>query len=389
MEETWAALIGQMLANAPDPNEKLPLSNREGTIWGICLTFLTLALLAAGFRLYVRVFVVREPGWDDIFLILSVACGIVGTTHICLSTVDGLGHHFLYLRTEQMKGYLRTTYVANNSYLTAAVFIKISLLLQYLRIFKAGIMRQISLGLMGITVVWGCAFMIVGWFDCLPPRGFWDRTVKSTCYGFGLGVDGVHGFVTIFQAHAATNLCLDFAIFMVPLVLFSTPNLKMKTLVAMSGVFVCGATVVITSAWRLYSIVVNGAGMRPYPDPTWYSPIYVILSCVEVQLAIICASMPIFWPMIEQSLAAIFVTYQVEVVEQRVEDRGFTYELEHIKTRESVKSSSASTEELTQGLGSDSKVQYSLGVDPLDAEAHREMGPHTHIGSRPKPKWEI
>lgn len=129
--------------------------------------------------------------------------------------------------------------------------------------------------------------------------------------------------------------------------------------------------------------------MRPYPDPTWFTPIYVILSCIEVQLAIICSSMPIFWPIVEQSLTAILVTYDVEIVEQRVEDRGFSYELKHLKTCGCRKNSSASTEELTQVSDSESRAQYTLGVDPLDSKAQREMGPHTQIDSRPKPKWEI
>ena len=103
-------------------------------------------------------------------------------------------------------------------------------------------MRQICLGLLGVTILWGCAFMFIGWFDCLPPSGFWDRTVKTKCYGFGFGDDGVRGYIAAFETHAATNMFLDLAIFVVPLVLLKTPNLKAKTLLAMVGVFVCGAT---------------------------------------------------------------------------------------------------------------------------------------------------
>jgi hypothetical protein len=33
-------LIVQILANPPDPHEKLPVSNRKETIWGTTLTFL-------------------------------------------------------------------------------------------------------------------------------------------------------------------------------------------------------------------------------------------------------------------------------------------------------------------------------------------------------------
>jgi hypothetical protein len=107
MGDRWINLIALMLANPPDPTEKLPLSNQKGTILGTTLTFLAIALSTASFRLYVRVFVVHEPGWDDIFLVLSAACGTVGTTYICISTLHGLGDHFLYLGVEEMAHYLR------------------------------------------------------------------------------------------------------------------------------------------------------------------------------------------------------------------------------------------------------------------------------------------
>jgi hypothetical protein len=156
------------------------------------------------------------------------------------------------------------TYFANNTYITSAVFIKISLLLQYLRIcmssrqphltniadllspisVKAGVMRLICRCLLGLTILWGCAFLFIGWFGCLPPAGFWDTTREARCYGFGFGEDGVPGFVAAFKAHASTNMCLDIAIFTIPLVLFKRPNLKIKTVLAMIGMFVCGAVYV-------------------------------------------------------------------------------------------------------------------------------------------------
>jgi hypothetical protein len=40
MGDRWVDLITLMLANPPDPTEKLPLSNQRNTIWGTTLTFL-------------------------------------------------------------------------------------------------------------------------------------------------------------------------------------------------------------------------------------------------------------------------------------------------------------------------------------------------------------
>jgi hypothetical protein len=43
MGDRWIGLVLLMLANPPDPDETLPLSNRKETIWGTTLTFLVSA----------------------------------------------------------------------------------------------------------------------------------------------------------------------------------------------------------------------------------------------------------------------------------------------------------------------------------------------------------
>jgi len=119
----------------------------------------------------------------------------------------------------------------------------------------------------------------------------------------------------------------------------------------------------------------------------------IVLSCLEIDLAIMCASMPIFWPMLEKSFAAIFVQYEVNVTEERIEDEyGLAYELEHSKSRRegSIRSmSGTSVEGLTQKDERDvGKVpKYSVGLDPLGDDVR--AGYQTHVQAKPKPNWEI
>jgi hypothetical protein len=117
--------------------------------------------------------------------------------------------------------------------------IKVSLLLQYLRIFKAGRMRWLCIILLVLVSLWGLAFSIMGWFSCTPISAAWHRTAEAKCYGFGFG--NRESFTAMFQAHTATNLFFDLAIFATPLVLFRTPNLKPKNICALAGVFILGA----------------------------------------------------------------------------------------------------------------------------------------------------
>lgn len=155
--------------------------------------------------------------------------------------------------------------------------------------------------------------------------------------------------------------------------------------------------VVLLSVWRLYSIIQHRAGLYPYPDFTWWGPVSFLLSCLEIDLAILTCSVPIFFPRLRQSFAAIFVSHEIKIEEECIEEEhGLAYQLEHVKTSEpqSFRSNSAaSTYCLTNDLengGSESAPQFSVGMDPLGEEAQSGAGLQTHIrSSRVKSKWEI
>lgn len=123
--------------------------------------------------------------------------------------------------------------------MTETTFIKISLLVQYLRIFKAGAMRWTCIVLIVVVTLWGIGFSFSGWFACNPVRGAWNRTIPAKCVGFGFG--DVGGLIVMFTAHSATNMTFDIIIFLAPMVLFRTPNLRLKNAIAMAGIFTFGA----------------------------------------------------------------------------------------------------------------------------------------------------
>lgn len=145
----------------------------------------------------------------------------------------------LYVGAENLEQYLLFFYIANGLYLTETAVIKASLLVQFLRIFKKGAMKWTCVVLLVLVSLWGVGFSMIGWVPCLPVRGAWDRRSGAKCYGFGFREK--EEFVLMFEAHSASNMAFDIAIFLTPLILFRTPNLKTKSLLAMAGIFAFGA----------------------------------------------------------------------------------------------------------------------------------------------------
>lgn len=71
------------------------------------------------------------------------------------------------------------------------------------------------------------------------------------------------------------------------------------------------------SIWRLQSIVETRAATLPTFDPTWYGATPIVLSSMEVELAAMCASLPVFWPVLKKTLGPyIMVTHEVKVTRE-------------------------------------------------------------------------
>ena len=51
-------------------------------------------------------------------------------------------------------------------------------------------------------------------------------------------------------------------------------------------------------------------------DLTWNSPTTTGLAIIEICLASVCAALPVFWPVLENSWGMIFVTYEVKITRE-------------------------------------------------------------------------
>jgi hypothetical protein len=115
------------------------------------------------------------------------------------------------------------------------------------------------------------------------------------------------------------------------------------------------------SILRLWTVVDNDQNSIGLMDFTWWYPLTLIISCIELDFAIICGSMPIFWPQLTVYLAQIFVTNEVHVTHhERLDDdernhRGIEYEMDGAQ---SWKSNSEENLTRAASLGKSNKTDY-------------------------------
>jgi hypothetical protein len=117
----------------------------------------------------------------------DVRCGRIYFTSSetdCIIAINtGLGEHILYVGSGRLLQMLKYLYIGIAGYYMCAGLVKLSLLVQYLRIFKTGALRTTCLALIYITGAWTLFWTIQGWFPCWPVSGMWNRlqTPKPKC----------------------------------------------------------------------------------------------------------------------------------------------------------------------------------------------------------------
>lgn len=196
--------------------------------------------------------------------------------------------------------------------MTSTVFIKLSLLCQYLRIFEKGtFLRKLTICAAYTIGVWGSIFAFIAWFPCFPPKLFWSLgpEVGMKCYAYGSRYAAA--FTTTFEVHAGLNVVFDIVVLAIPVPLYFEKGATNQRRAGLLGLGAMGTLINVFGIWRLTTVVQHRSTTYPTFDPTWYSPISLIQACLEVDAASICASITVFWPVIAEKFNGIFVTNEI------------------------------------------------------------------------------
>ncbi|KAI1028328.1 hypothetical protein LB503_002619 [Fusarium chuoi] len=165
-------------------------------------------------------------------------------------------------------------------YFAQVSLLKTSLLFFYLRIFP-GNAQKLLWGTIIFNSVFGALFMFLAAFQCTPVSYFWlnwDGEHKGTCMNS----------TAIGWANASISVAVDVWMLAVPLWYLRKLKLHWKKKIGVAAMFVVGTFVTVVSIIRLQFLVDLGSSRNPTYDQTDIS----IWSTVEINVGIICASMP-------------------------------------------------------------------------------------------------
>ncbi|KAI1816598.1 hypothetical protein GGS20DRAFT_536890 [Poronia punctata] len=305
-------------ATAPTPSvhdnhgEEPGAFNHKPTVEALVITFTVIAWICVILRIWTR-HRLRALGWDDLFVFIFRITGTAGGVFILLLFDNGLGKHYADIGKENQRMFQKKYYVALLAYTISTALMKLCLLSQYLRLFADDMRtRRLCWFFIALTSVWGLAFSVIALVPCVPIVSFWDwADTTARCYGFGSRVPAE--ISSTYGAHVTTNVLLDLIVLAIPIPHYFKTFKEKRQRVGFTLMILLGILVNLVSIWRLHVIIRTRAATWPVPDPTFYGPQSFVLAVLEVDLASIVASVPVFWPMLTQNWGKIFVTQEVHV----------------------------------------------------------------------------
>ncbi|KAK1579258.1 uncharacterized protein LY79DRAFT_348289 [Colletotrichum navitas] len=266
--------------------------SRFAEILAILIIGAVLSTLAVALRAFTRIKMLHTFGLDDVLMVGAQILVIGAAVAIGLESAWGLGKHSWVQPKEDYIPYMKSFYVSIILYNVATTVVKLSILLQYRRIFANSLMQTMT--------TWGLAFM-TAWtvmlcfllpMMCLPVAAFWDTTIKGRCIDL----------LASWYVMAAVNIVADFVIFSLPIPVINSLQIPRRQKRMLIFVFGLGFLTCIISAFRIKTLRVAAQTQ----DPFWDNVDAATWSFLEVTIGILAACLPTLRPIFVALLPRLF-----------------------------------------------------------------------------------
>ncbi|KAF2030070.1 hypothetical protein EK21DRAFT_66580 [Setomelanomma holmii] len=263
-----------------------PNENQGPTILGATLTVTIAALLTTIARLYVRLRMIRNVGWD-----VSSQCVVIPSVYY------GAGKHVEYIDPVDFVKAFRLNFITQPIYLFAICLVKLSVGLFLLRIAVKPFYKRLIISIMSFMAFYtiGCFFTIV--LQCTDLRLLWgDPRAKGTCWSS-------YTLKTLGYVNAALNISTDIAFSIaipIPMLLSIQMNGRQKaSLICIFGLGIFATTAALVKLSYIPNYGHSG-------DWLWDSRNLTIWTITESNVGIVAANLPCLKPIFRTVLGSTY-----------------------------------------------------------------------------------
>ncbi|KAK7942415.1 uncharacterized protein PG986_011528 [Apiospora aurea] len=275
-----------------DIDHSLDHEGRIKEITTILSVFSAVATLVVALRIYTRAIILRSFGTDDAVIIGALILTIGSAVAIGLEGRFGLGTHTWVQPLEDFIPYMKSFYVSIILYNVGLCLIKVSILLQYRRIFTQKLTQWMSGGLLGFILAWTVTLSVLLPLVCYPVDKFWEPALPGSCVNQ----------LAVWYVMAGVNIITDFAIFIIPLPVIKSLQLPTKQKMLLVVVFGLGLFTCVISCLRIRTLKMASLTK----DPNWDNTDAALWSFIELCIGMLTSSLPTLRPLIAAALPRQF-----------------------------------------------------------------------------------
>ncbi|KAH7073599.1 hypothetical protein BKA63DRAFT_37167 [Paraphoma chrysanthemicola] len=272
---------------SPEQLAALTNDSQSQLLINIVIAFTVLALVSVVLRMFTRLRY-QAVGWEDYTIVIATVFTLATSILQVLEAKAGMGRHTILIPfPEGVETILRYLFLSIITYNFSLTFIKVSIILQYQRIFTLREMRLPLRIAMGICVAWGFTTLFTSVFTCVPASAYWRILEKATARCIK--------DETLWYTNAAINISTDIMVAVLPVQPIWGLQVPKRQKVALVGILTIGWFVCVVSILRLNSLVVVSNNPQ---DRMYYAAAGAYWSSIELNLGIVCASLPALKPLI-------------------------------------------------------------------------------------------
>ncbi|KAK9771606.1 putative Integral membrane protein [Seiridium cardinale] len=321
---------------------------RDSTALVVFITGTVLSTLAVGIRVYSRRILLHSFGKDDAVMLGGWAFLIATAVAMSLEYHFGMGKHISDVPEEDILPYMKAFLVSTVVYSIAIYLVKISIMLQYCRIFQATRFYRFYFCIMLGLSIWTILMTFLLTFICVPISHFWDPN----------GPGGCMNKLALWLSIAVINMVTDLTCFAIPI----PPLLKLRMAknekIILAGIFGLALCPCVISAYRITTLL----SVADSTDSTYDNAHTAIWSFLELSIGTIAACMPTFRPVLSKILPRVLM----------ISSRSGTTKAEELRYQRGISVQLTShTNTNTQGFKKDKD----------GSESTRELGLSEHDGN--------
>ncbi|KAI9929526.1 hypothetical protein MW887_000999 [Aspergillus wentii] len=263
----------------------------ENRYWKNVLTIVpivgaALATVAYGLRLYSRRFTTGGLKIEDLLMGIGLVISYCATAFVVDTAFNGVGLSVKSLPHDERQR------IQFKFWAPSMAFIKISIILFLKRLL--GTLRPytiISYCLIVFITLWAIAALLVNIFQCKPVQYYYNKDIAGHC---------MPGQRQFFQAMGSIALVEDVIVLCLPIPVVWKLQITSRQKIAITIVFSLGGLVCIFSLMRLIefrNFVVTDLASSSAKESVW--------TCLEIDIAIICGSLPLMKPLLAGFLGKV------------------------------------------------------------------------------------